>query len=144
MNLIFKYVRKTCGNSRYRLLKHFMNLAIRNKKIISKYCQLIDVEEAYSRVCVKKLPLTFLYKKGLPSCNDSRTCSTKYYFDNIGNKWIDDDIRCLLCWINTLENIDRTIDKDANLPPFLQKKTKQATRPTSLLKKKELPSYLKK
>lgn len=144
MNLIFKYARKKCGDSQYRLLSYFHKLAFRNKKIISKYCQLIDVEEVYSRMCVKKLPLTLLYKKSLPNCSNPKACSTKYRYDTYGNRWIDQDIKCLLCWISTLEKIDTAVNKDVNLPSFLQSKTKQATRPTSLLKTKELPSYLRK
>lgn len=146
MNLVFKYARKKCGNSRYRLLAYFEKLAMFHKKLIMKYCQLIDVEEVYSRSCVKKLPLTLSYKKSLPYCTDPKACTAKYRYDKNGKRWEEQDIKCLLCWIDTLEKSNTVINKNEllNIPPFLQSKSNQTIRPTSLLKKKELPNYLKK
>jgi hypothetical protein len=144
MNLTFRYARQKYDDDIYGLLGYFTKLAVYNKKLIMKYCQLIDVEEVYSRMCVKKLPLTLSYKEKLPSCTNPKNC-VRYYYDSYGNRRVESDTKCLKCWICTLERIDEIIDKELilNLPSFLKSKSKQTTRPTSLLKKKTLPSCLK-
>jgi hypothetical protein len=101
---------------------YFEKLALRYRKIIMKYCKLVDVEEVYTRSCVKKLPLKSSYYKTLPDCETSVNIRLRSRYTGGYNTNADD--KCLLCWIKTLEKYDMSIDTTANIPAFLKPKPK--------------------
>lgn len=142
MNIVYRYLRRNNNNSEDFWLKYFGFLAFKHKDLIMKHCKMIDVEEVYSRVCVKKLPLILQYKKSLDQC-DNPTLVWNQHIKRHGNWSSIYNTECLKCWIETLEDFDKSIDRTTFIPDFLKDKKRTTNKPTKLLEKTGLPKFLK-